>query len=50
MVVSVSTLSATSGEKRDFARTFRAKICPADNSSAEEELQREIRFVFISIV
>ncbi|KAK7483757.1 hypothetical protein BaRGS_00024973 [Batillaria attramentaria] len=30
------------GEKKGFSRSFRAKICPDDNRSAEEELQREI--------
>lgn len=29
-------------ERKGFARSFRAKMCPGDNQSAEDELQREI--------
>ncbi|XP_076448637.1 mismatch repair endonuclease PMS2-like [Babylonia areolata] len=35
-------MSAEGGQKGDFSRSFRAKISPTDNQSAEEELRREI--------
>ncbi|XP_059177944.1 mismatch repair endonuclease PMS2-like [Physella acuta] len=38
----VSTKITKSESDSNFCRSFRAKICPTDNSSAEEELQREI--------
>ncbi|KAL8606604.1 hypothetical protein ACOMHN_009489 [Nucella lapillus] len=35
-------MAAENEKKGDFSRSFRAKIAPTDNKTAEEELQREI--------